>query len=89
MVIKILSHLEEITFSCAMIRDMKKYISDNFSLRYTSEEQKNMIDITFELDFRFKIRVNNSSSSQMHHVLCEAIVVAKHQPDIIENDSET
>ena len=40
-------------------------------------------------DIRFKNRLYNSSTSVKENLLLEAIVDARHQPNIAENDSQT
>ena len=54
MLIKIREHIQETTSDIQIIKDMKKTMRKNLLLRYTTEEQKNMLDITSVLDPRFK-----------------------------------
>ena len=65
-----------------------KTIRDNFLLRYTSEEQQNMLDITSVLDPRFKNKHYNTSSTVRETLLLDAYYEAT-KPNIDEDDSQT
>ena len=58
MLIKIREHIQETTSDIQIIKDMKKTMRDNL-LRYTTEDQKNMLDITI---------VKNTLSQTMYGV---------------------
>ena len=83
-VIKIKEHNHETTSDTQMIKDMKKAMRDNLRLRYTSEEQQNMLDITSVLDPRFKNKHYNTSSTVRETLVLEAYYEATKQPNIDE-----
>ena len=82
MVIKIKDYIQETPSDSQMIKAMKEAMRDNLRLRYTSKEQQTMLDISSVLDVRFKNRLYNSSASVKENMLLEAIVEARHQPNM-------
>ena len=79
---KINRHIQDTETDTPMIKGMKQAMRDNLSLRYTTQEQKIMIDITSMLDVRFKNMRYNTHQSHRDTLLTETVVVAKkeHQP---------
>ena len=88
MLIKIREHIQETTSDIQIIKDMKKTMRENLLLRYTTDEQKNMLDITSVLDPRFKNKHYNTSSTVRETLLLDAYYEAT-KPNIDEDDSQT
>ena len=88
MLVKINEHIQGSTDDTQMIKGMNQAMRENLSIRYQSEEQKIMINITSMLDVRFKNMRYNSHKSHRDTLQTEALLVAKkHQQPL--NDSET
>ena len=89
MLVKIKEHIQETPSDIQIIKDMKKTMRENLLLRYTSEEHKNMLDITSVLDPRLKNKHYNTTVILRRTLMFDAYCEATKEANIDEDDSQT